>query len=144
MVRRPILPLLIAGIATTPLAAEIGRVKRAYGDAHIRRGATVIPATTGQILEERDILETGKDGRISLAFIDNTRFSVGPGSRINVAQFRYNETTRTGGRFVTNVERGSLAVVSGQIAKEGKDTMRVRTPTSLLGVRGTRFVVEVR
>jgi hypothetical protein len=34
-------------------------------------------------------------------------------------------------------------VVSGQIAKSKKDAMRVKTPSSLLGVRGTRFVVEV-
>ncbi len=37
----------------------------------------------------------------------------------------------------------SLAVISGQIAKSRQDAMKVRTPTSLLGVRGTRFIVEV-
>jgi len=33
--------------------------------------------------------------------------------------------------------------VSGKIAKSGRDAMQVRTPNSLLGVRGTRFIVEV-
>ena len=35
---------------------------------------------------------------------------------------------------------GALA---GQIAKENKDAMKVRTPDALLAARGTRFVVEV-
>jgi hypothetical protein len=103
----------------------------------------VLPAAAGQLLLEHDILETGPDGRISLAFVDDTRFSVGPKSRIALAEFKYDETTHKGGRFETQVQRGSLAIVSGQIAKERKDAMRVRTPTSLLGVRGTRFVVQV-
>ncbi len=131
-------------LAVTPALAEIGRVKRVYGQASIVRGAHTLPATSGFPLLEKDVLQTGPDGRISIAFIDNTRFSVGPRSRIAVAQFKFDETTHQGGRFDTNVERGSLAVVSGQIAHEGKDAMRVRTPTALLGVRGTRFVVDVK
>jgi hypothetical protein len=34
-------------------------------------------------------------------------------------------------------------VLSGRIAKTGGDAMRVRTPTSILGVRGTHFMVRV-
>ena len=45
--------------------------------------------------------------------------------------------------FLTTVNKGSVAIVSGQIAKENKDAMKVRTPVSLLAARGTRFVVEV-
>lgn len=143
MLRRILLASLVIALAGTPAIAEIARIKRAYGDAHVRRGAAVLPAAAGQPLLEHDILETGKDGRISLAFVDDTRFSVGPKSRIALTEFKFDETTHQGGRFETQVQRGSLAIVSGQIAKERKDAMRVRTPTSLLGVRGTRFVVQV-
>ena len=143
MLRRFLLAMILTGLATTPAWAEIARIKRAYGDAHVRRGTILLPAVAGQTLLEQDVLETGADGRISLAFIDDTRFSVGPKSRIGLAEFKYDETTHKGGHFLTTVDRGSLAIVSGQIAKEGKDRMRVRTPTSLLGVRGTRFVVQV-
>ena len=143
MVRRLAFLLILVTVFTAPASAEIGRIKRVYGQAQVKRGATTLPAASGQLLLEHDILETGPDGRISIAFIDNTRFSVGPKSRISVAQFKFDETTHQGGRFTTQVDRGSLAIVSGQIAKESKDAMRVRTPTSLLGVRGTRFVVAV-
>jgi hypothetical protein len=101
-----------------------------------------LPAAPGLQLNPGDRLVTGKDGRISLSFIDNTRFSVGPNSRILVNEFAY-DRTRQQGTFLTQVDRGSLAIVSGHIAKSGRDAMKVRTPNSLLGVRGTRFIVEV-
>ena len=134
--------IVIALLAVQPAWAEIARVKRAVGTTAIERAGKRLPLAPGFKIEERDVLVTGKDGRVSLTFIDNTRFSAGPNSRIAVNEFRFDRTTQRGS-FVTAVDRGSLAVVSGQIAKSKRDAMKVRTPTSLLGVRGTKFVVEV-
>jgi hypothetical protein len=128
--------------AQSAMAAEIGRIKRAVGTASVERGKAKLTPIPGLQLLSGDRLVTGKDGQLSLSFIDDTRFSVGPNSVISVDQFDYNRTTQTG-NFVTKVNRGSLAVVSGQIARSKQDAMKVRTPTSLLGVRGTRFIVEV-
>ena len=132
----------VASLFASPAWAEIARVKSSVGMAAIQRGAARLPARPGLQLNPGDRLVTGKDGRISLSFIDNTRFSVGPNSRIAVNEFNY-DRTRQQGTFLTQVDRGSLAIVSGHIAKSGKDSMKVRTPNSLLGVRGTRFIVEV-
>ena len=142
MVRGALFLALSAAAISSPASAEIARVKSSSGSAIVQRGAAHIPAKTGQDLQAGDWLVTGKDGRISLTFIDNTRFAVGPNSRIAVSKFEY-DRTRQQGSFVTQVDRGSLAVVSGKIAKSGRDAMQVRTPNSLLGVRGTRFIVEV-
>ena len=142
MVRGSLLLALSVVLAATPAYAEIARVKSASGIAAIQRGTARIPAATGAELQAGDLLVTGKDGRISLTFVDNTRFAVGPNSRIAVSKFEY-DRTRQQGSFITSVDRGSLAVVSGKIAKSGRDAMQVRTPNSLLGVRGTRFIVEV-
>jgi hypothetical protein len=129
-------------LSSSPAIAEIARVKSSSGTATVQRGANHVPATTGQKLQPGDWLVTGKNGRISLTFVDNTRFAIGPNSRVSVSQFEY-DRTRQQGSFVTRVDRGSLAVVSGKIAKSRRDAMKVRTPNSLLGVRGTRFIVEV-
>jgi hypothetical protein len=107
------------------------------------RGKAVTPAAPGYQLMVSDVLQTGKNGRIGVTFIDNSRFSVGPNSRVALSQFEFDDTTHKGSSLTT-IDRGSLGVVSGQIAKENKDAMKVRTPTSLLAARGTRFVVEVK
>ena len=142
MLSRSLFLMSLIGMASAPAAAEIGRIKSTSGAATVERASAKIPATSGKELMPGDWLTTGKDGRMSIAFVDNTRFAVGPNSRIELSKFEYDKT-RQNGSFVTKVERGSLAVVSGRISKSGRDAMQVRTPESLLGVRGTRFIVEV-
>ena len=127
--------------AEAPLA-DIGRVKNIAGTVSVERGGHRLAVVSGTQLESGDVIITGPDGRMGITFVDNTRFSVGYNSRVILKDFHFDPTRRTGS-FVTSVNRGTLGVVSGLIAKSGKDAMRVATPTSMLGVRGTRFVVDV-
>jgi hypothetical protein len=124
-------------------ASEIGRIKSRLGSATVERGPASINATVGQELMPGDWLVTGSDGRMALSFVDDTRFSVGPGSRIGLKKFEYEPTTQKGS-FIAKVESGSIAVVSGRIAKSGRDGEQIETPDSVLDVNGTRFVVVVR
>jgi hypothetical protein len=139
----------LAALISSPAAAEIGRVKSSSGVASVERGAAHLPAATGQELLAGDWLETGKDGRISLTFVDNTRFAVGPESRIALSKFEYNPTTQKGS-FVARVERGTIAVVTGRITKTRCDDlpdqcgMEVETPDGDVDAHGTRFIITVR
>ena len=130
-------------LAAQPAYAEIGRIKSHFGPVSIQRGRSMIAARPGLALEQGDVVLTGKTGRVGIAFLDNTRMALGPNSKITLSEFSYDRSRQTG-TFVTSVNRGSLGVVSGNIAKSKRDAMRVRTPTSMLGVRGTKFVVEVK
>lgn len=123
--------------------AEIGRIKSFVGEVAVLRGTARIPVHSGFQLDQGDVLVTGKTGRVGVTLLDNTRMALGPNSRITISEFNYDRSRQTGS-LVTSVDRGSLGVVSGNIAKSKRDAMRVRTPTSMLGVRGTRFVVEVK
>ena len=141
MHRLPFVIGLAAIFAANPAFAEIARVKQSSGTAFVERNAQQLKPAPGFQLQTGDKLVTGKDGRISVTFVDNTRFAVGPNSRVSVSDFQY-DRTRQKGAMVTQVDRGSLAVVSGKIAKSDKDAMKVRTPNTLLGVRGTKFIIQ--
>jgi hypothetical protein len=137
-----VIMLGILGALPATAGSEIGRVKSVAGGAMIARGKTAAtPAQVGGLVQAGDVITTGADGRLGIIFIDNTRFAVGPNSRLTLSQFEFNGTTHKG-QALTVVDRGSLAVLAGQIAKENKDAMKFRTPVSLLAARGTRFVVE--
>ena len=142
VLRRPLAIGLVVLLSAAPASAEIARIKTSSGAAAVERGNQKLKPSPGLQLEKGDRLVTGKDGRMSLTFVDNTRFAVGPNSRVSVSEFQY-DRTRQKGSMVTQVDRGSLAVVSGKIAKSGQDAMKVRTPNTLLGVRGTKFIVDV-
>ncbi|MBV9509961.1 MAG: FecR domain-containing protein [Caulobacteraceae bacterium] len=132
----------LVSTAAAAAGADIGRIKSATGAASVVRGKAVTRAAPGQALQVGDVLKTGADGRIGVTFVDNARFAVGPNTTLELSQFEFDDTTHVG-KSLTTLNRGALAVVSGQIAKENKDAMRVRTPTAVLAARGTRFVVKV-
>jgi hypothetical protein len=122
--------------------AQIGQIKNVAGQVSLSRNNLQQPAKTGDLIEPTDVLTTGPDGSVGITFIDNTRLSAGANSRIELKQFRFNPTTQEG-EFLTDVQHGTLAIISGQIAKRSPDAMKVKTPTTILGVRGTTFVVKV-
>jgi hypothetical protein len=128
---------------TQPAWAEaIGQIKILSGDVFMVRENVKSPAKAGDLLEKADTLLTGPDSRVGMTFIDNSRFSLGPNSQIALEKFTFNPTTQDG-EFVTKIERGTLAVISGHIAHNAPDAMKVKTRTTILGVRGTHFLVQV-
>ena len=133
----------VAMLLAAPSAAEIATVKQVKGVVSVERGTAKLKADPGTRLETGDLLVTGADGRIGITFIDDTRFSLGPNSRVRLTRYDFNDVTHEG-KFDAKVEKGTLAVVSGQIAHENPKGMNVQTPSSVLGVRGTRFVVTVK
>lgn len=139
------LSLLVAAVAclaAQPALAEIGRIKNVTTGVEVIRDGRAIPARPGLKLEQGDVISTGASGRVGITLADDSRMAMGPNSRITLDEFEYDRRRQTG-RSVTSVNRGSLGVTSGNITRTGRDAMRVRTPTSTLGVRGTTFVVEV-
>ena len=123
-------------------AEDIGQVKVTAGAVHIQRGAERLPATVGARVRVSDTVVTGSDGSVGITFTDNTLLSAGPNSVLMLERYTFNSTTHDG-KFHARLNRGSLAIVSGKIAKQAPDAMVIKTPSSLLGVRGTEFLVKV-
>lgn len=122
--------------------AGIGKIKTLQGDVQIVRGGKTIKAKPGDEVEQADTVQTGPDSRVGIVFVDKTLFSAGPESTIELTRFRFSANRRGQNAFHSNLKRGTLSVISGRIAKKGPDTMTVRTPATILGVRGTRFLVR--
>lgn len=134
-----VVALFAAGAAC---ASEIGRVKVARGAVTIERAGKPAPATPGMILNAADVVRTGPDGAVGITMSDNSLLSAGPNSTLALERYAFDPTTHQG-RFDAQLSRGTLAVVSGKIAKQAPDAMTVKTPAAILGVRGTEFVVAV-
>ena len=139
---RLLLTSLAIGLALSPAQAEIGQIKSAKGQVAVERKGQVLAGQVGMLLELSDVLKTGADGAVGLTMRDNSLLSAGPNSILALERFEFDPTTSQG-RFDTQLRRGTLAVVSGRIAKQSPEAMTVRTPSAVLGVRGTEFVVSV-
>ena len=133
---------LLSAFVASAWANDVGQVKVTKGVVHVEREGARIPAVVGMPVREADRLVTGADGTVGVTFADNSLLSVGPNSTLAVDKFSFNSSTHEG-RFDASLQRGTLAVVSGKMVKQSPDAMRIRTPASILGVRGTEFVVKV-
>ncbi len=122
-------------------ADDVGRVKVVKGSVSIERAGRSLPGTVGMTVQEGDVIVTGRDGSAGVTFNDDSLLSVGPDSVLAVDRFAFDTTTHAG-RFDTSLRRGTLSAVSGKLARQSPDAMKVRTPSTILGVRGTEFVVR--
>jgi hypothetical protein len=136
--------LLIAAAALSQAAASppIAQVKTVAGQVVIERSAQRLPAKVGDPLFEQDVVETGPDGAIGITFIDNTVFSTGPNSQLALDEFQF-DSNNFRGSMLADMRQGTLAVVSGDITRSAPGAMKIKTPTAVLGVRGTTFAVQV-
>jgi hypothetical protein len=137
---------VVVGFATPVFAAQeanpAGRIKTVTGTAFIVRNNAVIPAQAGQVVYEADALRTGPDGKIGVTLKDDTRLALGPGSEVRLERFAYAPGTPSLG-MVLKFVRGVTAYVSGRLAKLAPDSVRLETPSAIVGVRGTTLAIRV-
>lgn len=142
MKRHITLFVLLTVFSAAAAAAEVGQVKTLAGAVHIERAGERLPATVGMAVMQMDRIVTGADGSVGITFDDQSRLSSGPGSLLEINQFSFNAKDQAD-VFETTLHRGTLSAVSGKIVKKSPEAMRVHTPTTILGVRGTEFLVKV-
>jgi len=138
-----ILPLTVLVLSLPALVAaqEAGHIKVSRGAVQIERAGQKAVATVGAAIQAGDLVTTGADGSVGITFLDNSLLSAGPNSVLAIDRFAFDSTTHQGS-FESSLKRGTLAVVSGKLAKQSTDAMKVKTPAAVLGVRGTEFLVR--
>jgi len=137
---------VVVGFATPVFAQQeatpAGRIKTVSGTAFIVRNNATIPAQAGQVVYEADALRTGADGKIGVTLKDDTRLALGPASEVRLERFAYSPGTASLG-MVLKFVRGVTAYVSGRLAKLAPDSVRLETPSAIVGVRGTTLAIRV-
>jgi hypothetical protein len=136
--------VLAVGFLSAPLHAEgqpAGYVKVVTGAALIIRGGAEMPARPGDAVYQQDGLRTGADGRLGVTLKDDTRVSLAPNSEIDLSEFKFSPAEGELG-LVMKLLRGVAAFVTGRIGQLRPNAVRIETPATIIGVRGTHFVVQ--
>lgn len=136
---------LILTFATTCIASEnsIGIIKSVKGSAFIARQGKLEPARADSQLLQNDTLRTGPEGTIGLILKDDTVISMGPDTILVIDDFIFspNEGQLS---LITRMLKGTVVYISGIISKLRPESVVFTTPDTSLGIRGTKFLVEVR
>ncbi|MDD2926394.1 FecR domain-containing protein [Rhodoferax sp.] len=134
--------LLMAAMASAQTQRQ-GTLKAVAGEVSLSQaGGASRQAEAGAGLQESDRIVTGRNASVTLALRDGTIITAGPGTTMELTKVQFDATTQDGSVLV-NLAQGALRVVTGWLAKLHPEQVNVKTPTSVVGVRGTDFLVEV-
>ncbi|MDP2400250.1 MAG: FecR domain-containing protein [Burkholderiales bacterium] len=120
-------------------ALAAARVVEMKGVAAVTRsgeaGRLLVP---GAALFEGDGIATRSDSYAVLVFRDGSRVTLGAGSWLAIAAYRFDENKRTGHALLFHAE-GRALVQTGAIAKQGPEFYRFISPMGEIRPRGTGF-----
>ena len=131
--------LLLPTIALANVdAGAIGKIR---GSGVLERNNEVIDGDTGVGVMSMDTAVTAR-GQMQIDFIDDTRVDITEHSRLLIDEFVYDPAN---GKAALGLRAtiGTVRYASGQIAKNFKQNVKIRTPSATIGVRGTDFVMVV-
>jgi len=141
--------IVVSASVQTAFAATavVGVIEYLSGDVSLTRAGTVMTnVDIGFSVENFDLLKTGSDGEIIIALDKGTGFAgtmkIKPKSVFSVKTESIKGVPATEGDLIS----GSIAVKE-TVAKAAKiaavPTLRIRTTTTVMGVRGTEFDVAL-
>ena len=122
--------------------APIGYVKNVSGEAFITSGTSRIRAVPNSPVHLGSLIKTAPNSSLGMAFNDATLLSVGSDTELVLDEYVYQPKSaefKFGGRMV----KGTLDYVSGAIAKMKPEAVNIKTPSGVLGVRGTQLLALV-
>lgn len=121
-------------------ADPVGSVATLQGSASVTHNNAASALKLSQSIYKGDVVQTGTDGTMGITFDDDTTFTLKPNSQMAVDDFVY-QKGGSGNAATFNILRGTAAFVAAEVAHTGN--MKIETPTSTLGIRGTTGLVEV-
>lgn len=128
-------------LVSTPAFANIGEIAQHKGISTVERDKDKLNGEVGLGLFMNDKIATGK-GRLRMDFIDDTRVDVTEHSRMVIDEFIYDPNTKTGALGM-KATLGAVRYASGQIAKNSRQRVNIRTPSATINVRGTDFMMII-
>ena len=142
--------LMLATILTVPLFAEeverTAKVLELKGSAKMMRADEEkwIPIEVGTVLNQGDILTTDETSTLTLNVNgkgETATIEISPGSQVGLRELvedRMDGTQKT----LLDLAMGKV-LIKAQKLHTPESRFEVKTPTSIVGVRGTIFAVEV-
>lgn len=118
-------------------------VKNVTGHVRVKHDGVYSDLKTGTILRDGDLIQTDNDGNTGMIFNDGTLVAVGPKSMFGISRYRFRPASAD---YVMDVElhKGSALFESGKIGKLAPQNVIFRVPQGTVGIRGTKFIADVR
>ena len=131
--------ILITTNAFAVIENKAGEVIGQMGTTFNERNGKTEKVEKGYIITINDFLQTGEDGGMILHYVDNTKFTMGPGTELIIDEFAF-DTSKVPiiVAMSTTVNVGTFTYESGQISNLGGN-VEINTASATITVQGTAF-----
>lgn len=125
------------------LLASVAIVKTTTGTVEVKRDTKAIELKVGSSLENGDIIMTKSKSSVGITFDDGSRISLGEKAIFVIKRFKVKPEKK---EFDMDVylKKGKAVFSSGKIGKLSPKSVKFRIPEGIIGIRGTKFAVEVK
>jgi hypothetical protein len=120
---------------------HVALIKSVSGHVHVIRDGASIEAFAGTTLIVADRIVSDPGSGAGVVFKDGTLLTIGQSSDVKVRDYVF-QPKDAKYAFSMYLAKGSAIYSSGKIGKLSPESVKVDTPTSTVGVRGTRFIIE--
>lgn len=139
--------MLVIGFAEVSFAAvavKVGKVEAVSGEAMVLRykAQTPVALTLNAPIYLRDLITTGKDGKVKLFMKDSTMLTLGKDSKLEIKEYLI-KPDKGVRKSTLGLMMGTLRSFVAKAFKAAGNKFEVETPTAVAGVRGTNFSVRV-
>lgn len=91
----------------------------------------------GDAIMEDDFIETGKDSRVRIVFVDRTEFVLSGKGSLRVDEFDFSPTDGKPDKAKLSVLGAAFSWVSGKIGKDRNADVNINVDFGSIGIRGT-------
>ena len=123
------------------IAKEVAQVKSVKGKVVVKRDNKIVTLKRGSKLYELDLIITKKRSSVGIMFSDGTRISLGAKTLFSIKHFIVNPVKKEYDVDLSLL-KGKASFSSGKVGKFSPESVKFRIPDGIIGIRGTKFMVE--
>lgn len=122
---------------------DVAIVKKVSGEVFAKRAEVMQKLSAGQKVKESDVIITKKESSVGMIFDDGTIISLGQNSVLSINKYLFRPSKKEFS-FDVDMSKGLASFESGKIGKLSPESVKFRVPEGTVGIRGTKFYVEVK
>lgn len=134
--------IFLLGLVASLSAFAAAVIESAAGQVRVGASvSTAAAASTGQRIEAGSTVVTGPGARATLRFDDGQYVLLHENTQFRVAEYAYAKEAPAKDKFVFELLRGALRMVTAAVKPRNPSAYLVRTPVATIGIRGTDFML---
>jgi len=124
------------------LGNAVGMVKSITGKVELKRNKSILLLSVGKSIEAGDILMTKRKSSIGIIFDDGSVLALGENSIFAINKFIV-QPDKNRYDVDLNMTIGKASFTSGKVGKLAPESVKFHVPEGVIGIRGTKFLVEI-